>query len=208
MATTTDTFASDVTLTAFDRPSTIGTSREDLTIPFGECVFSNADTIPAVGAADVNVVTFNNTLPAGWFWRLAEAQIVANTVGAGDFAEPQSFMLGQITENQVVEKNFVLSNIVNQFSSVDPTPAFAIRGGFHAANPTITNDFSTFYGLDRRFHPGIRCDLVDASQGISQVVITWINDSAAATSAMTFSLYMRFLQYSIEQARHGYVWQP
>lgn len=209
MATTTDTFAQTVALTQFERPETLSTSPAALVTPFGEGIGSlEAAVIGAVGAADTNVVTISLTLPTGWFYRLVELTIQTAGTSITDMNEPQSFMAGLITENQVVNKRFLVSNLTNQYSSVDAAGALAIRAGYHGVNPTTTNDFLAVYGIDSRFQKGFRDDLIDASQGVSIVQLTWLNDSSAATGAMGLSLYSRFLMYSIEQARHGALWIP
>lgn len=209
MATTTDTFATTVELTMFERPPTLSQSPAGLVTPFGELLATTAlGVIPAVGAADTNIVTINTTLPDGWFYRLLEYQITALGPAESDLAESQSFMFGVLTENQVSTKRFLLSNMATQYLTADTVPTFDTQAGFFAANPATTNDFQTLFGIDSRFQKGLRDDFIDAAKGTSQCVVTWVNKQANATAETAFTLYSRFLMYSIEQVRHGALWIP
>lgn len=169
--------------------------------PYGELVFSSDDDAIALkDAANTNVVTITGTFVPAWIYRLVEARVGLSGVDLGDFNEIEPAMALQFSENGVLVKETQLFNYSPQ-AFQDPNQTATI-----VRNPSVTLDFRTVYGLAAADVHGMRSDLIDASQGSSEMVITSVNQSGSATSAMGISCYFRFLLYTIAQKRAGAIW--
>lgn len=179
----------------FERPPTPVVGN----VPYGEIVFTGSISIPALGAGDTTIITMSGTLPEGWVYRPVEVHVNIFASVVADLAGAEEAMLLTLTENQVSVKSFQLFN-QNIFYTND--------AGSAEFNPAVTNDFvASFTPMPGDVPGGAYPDLLDASQGISIVQIVWV-DRTATSSAYTGDVYLRFLYWTIEQARQGRLWQP
>lgn len=194
------TVATGVTLEqdlhTFQVPGTLGGQGA---LPFGELVLSATATWPALGAADVNVLTITGTLPRGYVYRILEVEMLAATTSNAFMADPEEAAMGLFTENQVTERNFILVNQSMSNFGANTVSAFA------ATNPSATNDHQTVLGVRKDQNPGLFTDLIDASEGVSILQITWVNNRPT-TDAIVVSPRCRFLVYTVQQFNSGQIW--
>ncbi len=186
MATVTTAFAMTSDLFTFQHPGGHYVGPK----PFGQLTFGRgeADTVPALGAGDVNVTTWTGTLPRNFVYRMVECRFGLATTAEAQLDNAAIGMRALFTENQVTTKTFPLFN----------TQALNAGGAvaFPGINPAITNDHVAWA---QPWPPeGLYNDIIDASQGISNMQVTWIDD-APTTTAFTVTPWVRFLSYTVEQ---------
>lgn len=197
MATVTQAIALASTLNPFDSPA----AREGYkgSMPFGELTLAVQDTILALGAGDVGVYTTTGTLPRNYYYKLASIYCRVAGTSEAQMDNPAVGMACLFSENQVGEHFF---GIYNEVRSV--TTGSGAFNAIQAANPSVTNDFITYY-KPWGAPSGLYTDLIDASEGVSQFQAVWV-DGTPTTTAMDIIWRLRFNAYTIEQGKAAASW--
>lgn len=174
------------------------------TEPYGQLTLSVIAPIVSKAGSDTNVITVSGSFPRNFVYRPAEIQAIYQGISLTDMLEPQNTMLGLWSENQVVKRRFSLTNLSTKNSYETLGAVTDSTASWHANSNAITNDFSAVCTpIDQ---PGLFTDVVNASEGVSQLQVTWLNDSSAATAAMQLIFYSRWLMYTVEQFHDGSMW--
>jgi len=195
MATDVNNFTSSIVHLPFTRPEPPGIA------PFGELVARLSTSVPAVGVGDTSVTILTTTLPRNYFYRLVELRIQTAATIETVMDLPEFAMACHYNENGVTVKDFAIWNQVHEMITSSSIAAYAGR------NPSVTNDFLANWTMNAQDFKAINSDLIDASQGVSQFVVTWVN-TQQSTGAMGFISYIRFLSYTIDQGVSAPVWTP
>ncbi len=136
------------------------------------------------------------TLPPGYFYRPSLLTVNALGTSSGAFNGNNGFQVGLqglISENGVLVHSFPMFNVqsmANLFATASNNAA-ALKVGDDAE----TNDFQAFL-MARQPLAQI---LIDASQGTTTVVLTWMDTSADATDAVSMSWRLEVMRFTIEQ---------
>lgn len=198
MTTDLNTLTAQVAINTFDRPNPPGIS------PFGELVMTNISGIPLVGTGDTSVTTLTGTLPRNFVYRLVEMRVVISGPSEADMDLPEFAMLVTLTVGTGLPGQVKSFGLYNQTHS---NVQHASIAAFAGRNPSVTNDFVTFYTPVIEDEKSISTDIIDASQGTSTAEVIWVN-TQADTAALNWNSFFRFLIYSVDQNIKSHIWTP
>lgn len=158
--------------------------------PIQRVIFSGTSTIPAKISTDISFVTITATLPRLFFYRIVSLEIGALSNSTIVFTDFQPVMSVRIRENAVQQFQFLLRN-------------FFLDGGstFESGpldDPAITNDIGTSFVGDPHSHY-----LIDATKGVSDLIVRWLDISADATAAVDVFVRIEFDQFTVQQANQA-----
>lgn len=151
---------------------------------------STANAIAAKDAADEMTVNITMTLPRNFFYRLAflELNLFATTIA--DLEDYEKGARVRIFEGGILRWNFPLFNLV-EYATAGAEP------GFKTDADAVATDFGAFFQPP----PGqLQRELIDATRGVTTIILTIIDSSSDATAALTVAYRMRAWRYTIEQA--------
>jgi len=195
MTTDVNTFTSGLDFKMFTRPDPPGIA------PWGQLVARLSTSVPTVGVGDTSVTTLTTVLPRNYYYRLVELRIEAATVSEVSMDLPEPAMACHYTENGVTVKEFAIWN--SSHTMINSSGIAAYQG----RNPSVTNDFLANYQMNDWDAKVISSDLINASQGISNFVVVWVNGQPS-TAAIGFISYIRFLIYTVDQGVSSPIWTP
>ncbi len=165
--------------------------------------FADVFAVAALGAGDESQVVITCTLPPGYYYRILQFNWRALGTATASFNAANGYQAGanvSVVENQVSNFGFPVWNQGPEHTvgAAGNTP-FAVK----TSPDSVTNDFTAFFDVDQ----AVSRILLDASQSGSTVT-TWMDTSADATTAVTISFVMEFLQFTIDQARFRFTNSP
>jgi len=192
VATVTTSIVTTVDRRVYSSPGAVTGARTPA--PLSRLIFTDDTTVALKDAANESFVTITSTLPAHFFYRICSIQIAAFSTSVAVFTDWEIAMHALITENQVQVYNFPIMNQINYLvNTTAGTQAVKVN------QDSVTNDFGCFFAPA----PGLPLPsqyLIDASEGISQIVFRWLDSSTDATAATQVISHIEVDQFTVTQA--------
>lgn len=163
--------------------------------PLGYIHYSGTAVIPAKILTDTSLLTLTYTLPRGFFYQLQDLAITALSDQIASINSFERLWYCTLSENGVQRRNFTLQNIVPQAEQLNGLNSFLTI----LATLQIATAFKP-HGWPRR--------LIDGGDARAFIRTVWLDNSATATNEVTVSFDVRFLQFTIEQARNSPLYTP
>lgn len=153
--------------------------------PLQRMVYTVNLTVAIKDAANESFAVLTATLPARFFYRITDIRIICFAESLAVFTDWESAMAGLITEEQVSG---------HQFEMV---------GGeaFKVDQNAVSKDFGRYFLPSRELSPY----LIDASKGVSQIVIRWLDNSSDATAATQVIARIEADQFTPVQANAAFL---
>jgi len=192
MTTVTTSLALDSVSRVFASPGTaVGAIAP---APIQRLIFTGSTTVPAKADVDESFLIITATLPARYLYRIALMSIFCTTSAKGAFSDWEDAMEVLITENQVSVYRFGMYNELMLYQgTVSPG-----GGEFKIDQNAVTNDFGTYFSPSAQARTSQL--LIDASKGVSQLVIHWLDNSADTTVATGILARIEIDQFTPVQA--------
>jgi len=169
-------------------------------IPFGQIVFTSDTDWDAIGASDEQLIVYSGTLSAGYYYRLMDARVLCRSTAENQLDNYSYGMHLFFTENQVTtpKHDHVLWNrSQSQIGSVSNFAGFIFD--FSGETNTSMTQFTPAPGEN------LSANLIDASKGVS-ICRLEIVSAETVTNIVQANVYIRLLQYTIEQAEAGVIY--
>lgn len=165
-------------------------------LPRAKIVFRSDVTVALLGAGDVLVATGVFALPANFAYLALDFRAQLRFPALADASDFEDAIAYHFTVNAFETHHGVL---VNQVLGSGATPV-----SIQARNPSITNDFITFYTpqVGDRIFREISGGIVLAETSTWTFQTVFVNPTGD-TPAGTFNQEYTFLQYTVEQARRS-----
>lgn len=159
--------------------------------PVQRLIFLDDTTVALKDAANDSFVTITVTLPPAYFYRVVSVRIMALSVAAADFIDFEPAMGFSITEDAVERYQFALHNQI-----------LAAGVGGESA---VVNQISVINNVATWFAPIVDISqyLVDATEGISQIIGHWLDLSADITQAMQILTRIEVDKFTVQQANQA-----
>lgn len=157
-------------------------------VPRATVEYFSSITVPAKLAADQSQALFTLNLPENFVYRISEIRAWAQSAGSSDFADFSSTMRCLLSGGIGGTVIFGLQKAGDPGNSGSSYPL---------TFTSATTDVEAQYALVGSL-PGA---LVQSTQQVTgKLEVRWMDVSADATAIMTPILYVKFLQYDVDQA--------
>jgi len=164
--------------------------------PFGQVIYRDNTTIPAVGVGDDSLYTVTYPLPTNFAYRVVEMGFQARSTANAELAKP----------SELASWLVAIGGVSLRFGTLYNATAFRQRPDATVDAQLIslsaTNDFAMEYMA--QFLP-TEIFLANTPASTAQIQTSWVNPTAS-TNAIQVLSHCRVLAYTIEQANEFFIY--